>query len=86
MSHLSQIKSKILTLEGGLFQRLCDDWLQRKGYEHINPIGMMQTKDKVTKGTPDTLIPQSDGTYIFSEYTTQIEKLFKKLKDDIEKC
>lgn len=86
MANLNQIKQKILELEAGKFQRLCDDWLYRKGYENINPVGMMKTTDRVTKGTPDTLIPQSSGTYIFSECSVQQKRLAEKIESDIEKC
>ncbi|MGF1779776.1 DNA replication protein [Vibrio nomapromontoriensis] len=86
MGSQNQIKSKLLEMEGGKFQRLCDDWLYRKGYENINPIGMMNTTDRVVKGTPDCLFMQKNGKYIFSEYTVQQERLANKLKDDIEKC
>ncbi|MCC5878305.1 MAG: DNA replication protein [Idiomarina sp.] len=86
MGSQNQIKSKLLEMEGGKFQRLCDDWLHRKGYENINPIGMMDTTDRVVKGTPDCLFMQASGKYIFSEYTVQQERLANKLKDDIEKC
>lgn len=86
MATLNQIKNKLLELEGGVFQRLCDDWLHRKGYKNINPIGMMQITDRVVKGTPDTLLIQKDGKYIFSEYTVQQSCLFDKISDDIDKC
>ena len=86
MGSQNQIKSKLLEMEGGKFQRLCDDWLHRKGYENINPIGMMSTTDRVVKGTPDCLFMQKNGKYIFSEYTVQQDRLSNKLKDDIEKC
>ncbi|WP_429070471.1 hypothetical protein [Aeromonas veronii] len=55
MGSQNQIKLKLLELEGGTFQRLCDDWLHRKVFENINPIGMMQVTDRVVKGTPDSL-------------------------------
>lgn len=86
MGSLNQIKSKLLELEGGKFQRLCDDWLHRKGYENINPIGMMATTDRVVKGTPDCLLIQPDGKFVFSEYTVQQNRLAIKLEDDICKC
>lgn len=86
MGTINEIKSKLLELEGGAFQRLCDDWLFRKGYENINAIGMMQTTDRVVKGTPDCLIIQPDGSYVFTEYTVQQDRLAKKLEDDINKC
>ncbi|KKL66141.1 hypothetical protein LCGC14_2147970 [marine sediment metagenome] len=86
MTIANRIRSKLLELEGGVFQRLCDDWLHRKGYENINSIGMMDTTDRVTKGTPDCLFIQPDGYYVFSEYTVQQNRLAAKLEDDISKC
>ena len=86
MGTINEIKSKLLELEGGAFQRLCDDWLFRKGYENINAIGMMQVTDRVVKGTPDCLIMRPDGSYVFTEYTVQQDRLAKKLEDDINKC
>ena len=86
MASINQIKSKLLEMEGGAFQRLCDDWLHRKGYENINSIGMMQTTNKVVQGTPDSLILQEDGSYIFSEYSSQEKNLASKFEDDINKC
>src|SRR3990167_483066 len=86
MGSQNQIKSKLLEMEGGKFQRLCDDWLYRKGLENINPIGMMKTTDRVVKGTPDCLFMQENGKYIFSEYTVQQDRLANKLEDDINKC
>jgi hypothetical protein len=44
-------------------------------------------RDKVRKGTPDTLIPTNDGKYVFAEYTTISERqVFTKFKEDIAKC
>ncbi len=86
MGSLNQIKSKLLEMEGGIFQRLCDDWLHRKGYKNINPIGMMTMTDRVVKGTPDCLFIQSNGKYVFSEYTVQQVRPAQKLEDDICKC
>jgi DNA polymerase III delta prime subunit len=86
MNATNQIRAKLLELEGGIFQRLCDDWLHRKGYDNINAIGMMQSTDRVTKGTPDCLFIQPDGFYVFSEYTVQQNRLAVKLEDDINKC
>ncbi|CZJ19880.1 hypothetical protein ACX1FB_05860 [Legionella pneumophila] len=86
MGTINQIKAKLLELEGGKFQRLCDDWLHRKGYENINAIGMSQINDRVVKGTPDSLLIQSNGQYIFAEYTVQQNRLVQKLQKDISKC
>ena len=86
MNKSNLIKRKILELEGGRFQRLCDDWLYKKGYKNLNPIGMMTVTDRVTTGTPDSLILEDDGSYIFAEHTAQQDGLFSKVEKDIEKC
>lgn len=83
---INQIKLKLLELEGGLFQRLCDDWLYKRGYQNLNAIGMTNTSNKTKTGTPDTLLPQNNGMYIFSEYTTQQGHVRSKIEDDINKC
>lgn len=73
-------------MEGGKFQKLADAYLHKKGYEQINSLGSVIGTDKTRKGTPDTFIPLPNGKYVFAEYTTQQENVFKKLKGDLEKC
>lgn len=86
MSRITDIKSKINSLEGGAFQELCDALLARKGYEAIHAYGMQAGTMKTTKGNPDTYFKSKNGKYIFVAYTTQKDNLFKKAKEDIEKC
>ena len=86
MGNQNQIKSKLLEMEGGKFQRLCENWLYREGFKNIHSIGMMKTTDRVVKGTPDCLIMQENGKYIFAECTVQQKRLANKLEDDISKC
>ena len=86
MNKSNQIKNKIQELEAGKFQRLCDDLLYKKGYRNLNAIGMMATADRVRTGTPDSLIQQDDGSYIFAEYTAQQSSLLAKAEEDITKC
>lgn len=86
MAAINQIKAKLLELEGGAFQRLGDHWLHKRGYENLNAIGMTQISNKTKTGTPDTLIIQNNGKYIFVEYTTQQLTSRKKLETDIDKC
>lgn len=86
MTQGNTVRAKLLQLDGGAFQRLCDDWLFKKGYENINAIGMTLDSNKVTTGTPDSLLIQDDGKYIFSEYTVQQTGLVAKIHDDIDKC
>ncbi|MBR5565770.1 MAG: hypothetical protein IKW08_06370 [Roseburia sp.] len=86
MSKWTDIKAKINMLEGGAFQELCDALLSRKGYEGIHAYGMQAGTMKTTKGNPDTYFKSKTGKYIFVAYTTQKDYLFKKAKEDIEKC
>jgi hypothetical protein len=86
MSKINQIQKALLELDGGAFQKLADNYLHKKGYEHINSLGSVIGSDKVRKGTPDTWVTLPSGKYIFAEYTTQKEEVFEKIKNDLEKC
>lgn len=87
MAKINQIQIALKELDGGAFQKLADSYLLRKGYTQINPIGSVAGSNKVRQGTPDTLIPDNDEKYIFSEYTTIHEdKVFSKFSEDITKC
>ena len=87
MAKINQIQNAIMELGGGAFQKLADSYLLRKGYPQINPVGSVAGSNKVRKGTPDTLIPTSDGKYVFGEYTTiSNNQVCSKFSDDIAKC
>lgn len=85
ISKTVQIKQKILTLDGGTFQNLCNDYLSRIGYKDIVALGSEAGTQKTTKGTPDAYFKTKDDKFIFVEYTTQ-KSLTKKLKKDIDNC
>lgn len=86
MSILTDIKRKILELEGGAFQEFCDAYLVRKGYEGILELGMQSGTMKTTTGNPDTYFRSKSGKYIFVAYTTQKSNIYKKIEEDIDKC
>lgn len=87
MAKINQIQNELKELDGGAFQKLADSYLLRKGYPQINPIGSVAGVNKVRKGTPDTLIPTSDGKYVFAEYTTIANnQVYSKFSEDIAKC
>ena len=86
MKKLEQIKIQLKNLAGSSFQRLCDDWLHKKGYKYINSIGMMAIENRTTTGTPDSLNKAPGEKYIFAEYSIQIKSLANKFEDDINKC
>jgi len=76
----------LLEIDPAGFQRLCDSYLVSRGYDRINPIGLVIGTDKVAKGTPDTLITRPDGKYVFAEYSTQQDGLAEKFMRDLAKC
>lgn len=41
---------------------------------------------KTTLGTPDSYFVLPNEKYVFVEYTTQKQNLFKKIKEDLHKC
>lgn len=87
MSKINQIQNRIRELDGGVFQKLADAYLHKKGYERINSLGSVIGADKVRKGTPDTLIALPNEKFVFVEHTTiQEDRVFKKLQSDLKKC
>lgn len=86
MAIIESIKQRILQLDAGSFQNLCDSYLYKIGYSNIVSLGGEAGTRKTTPGTPDTYFIALNGKYIFVEYTTQRSGLFAKIKDDLEKC
>ena len=86
MANIESIKQKILQLDAGSFQNLCDSYLYKIGYPNIVSLGGEAGTRKTTRGTPDTYFIASNGKYVFVEYTTQKKNLFAKIENDLEKC
>lgn len=87
MAIITDIEAKILQLEGGAFQELCDSYLFKKtGYKNITQYGKQAGTMKTAKGTPDTYFIKPNGKYALIQYTTAQEGIFDKIKKDIEKC
>ncbi|MEG0362064.1 MAG: hypothetical protein RR602_10560 [Longicatena sp.] len=86
MANIESIKQKILQLDAGSFQNLCDTYLYKSGYPNIVSLGGEAGTRKTTPGTPDTYFIALDGKYIFVEYTTQKANLFTKIEEDLKKC
>lgn len=86
MATITTIKEKILSLDAGSFQILCDSYLSREGYPNIVALGTHAGTQKTTRGTPDTYFRLSNGKYVFVEYTTQRDRLVEKIREDIRKC
>lgn len=86
MNNLETIKQKILQLDPGSFQNLCESCLFEMYKTNIVTLGGEPGSRKTTKGTPDAYLKTPEGKYILAEYTTQQNSLFKKIKSDIQKC
>lgn len=86
MNYTNIIECKLKELEGGKFQRLCNDLLNRLGYGIVTNSGGMDGTDKTIKGTPDAYIHLKNGKFVFIEYTVQHTRIYDKFYKDIEKC
>src|SRR5262245_28715363 len=86
MSKLNQIQVALKGIDQAKFQKLCDAYLHKRGYDNVNPLGVVIGADKVVKGTPDTFFASSNGRYVFAEYTTQQKGVFRKVLADLQKC
>ena len=74
-----------MELDGAAFQKLGDCYFFKKGLGTIEARGSVAGRNKTKPGTPDTLFITKDN-YIMVEYSTQVDGLGNKFKDDIEKC
>lgn len=86
MAIIDEIKQRILQLDPGSFQSMCDSYLSKIGYPNIVSLGTQAGTRKTTRGTPDTYFFDANGKYVFVEYTTQQRDLSTKIKVDIQKC
>lgn len=86
MAVIDEIKQRILQLDAGSFQSMCDRYLSKIGYPNIVSLGTQAGTQKTTRGTPDTYFCDANGKYVFVEYTTQQSNLPAKIKADIQKC
>lgn len=86
MATITDIKSRICQMAPAPFQEFCDTLLHKKGYGIVHGYGMKAGTGKTTIGNPDTYFRKENGKYVFVAYTTQVESIYSKLKDDIDKC
>ena len=86
MATVNTIENRILEMDGGEFQKLCDAYLYAIQYGKPNSTGGVAGANKVRTGTPDTFFELPNGKLIFAEYTVQKDRLFEKLMSDLGKC
>jgi len=87
MTRLNAIQSAILSLDGGTYHNLVDEYLYKKyDFENIHSLGVETGTNKSTKGIPDSFVEHEDATYTPIMYGTVKDSPFSKLKKDIKSC
>lgn len=86
MNIIRDIKRKIDELSPPDFEEFCNNLLSKQGYGTLHGYGMKAGTGKTTIGNPDAYLRTKNGKYIFVVYTTQKSELYKKIKEDIDKC
>lgn len=86
MASITDIKRKILELAPAPFQEFCDTLISKHGYGEIHGLGMKAGTGNTTKGNPDTYFRKENGKYLLVAYTITQKDIYRKLKNDIDKC
>ncbi len=87
MSRFQAIENGLSTINGAVFQELCDSYLllKNKNYLAFSRTGSQVGKQKTTKGTPDSFFLLPNGNFLYVEITTDTSTK-KKLANDIRAC
>ena len=85
MIRITDIESRLIEMEQGMFQKVCNEILCMQGYLPYKYTGSVKGKNKTKKGTPDSVFINNDK-YIYVEMTTQEDKIYSKAKKDVKKC
>lgn len=80
------IEMRLIQIEPGIFQKVCNEILCKKGYIPYKYTGSVKGSNKTKFGTPDAVFIDSEQKYVYVEITTQKDKLDSKIKDDVKKC
>lgn len=70
IANSESIKQKILQLDAGSFQNLCDSYLYKIGCPNIVSFGGEAGTRRTTLGTPDTYFIGSNEKYVFVGFVT----------------
>lgn len=86
--NINTIEQRLLTLEGGTFQKLCVELFKKKHPDYlVQANGGSLGSNKTTKGHPDFWLKKNDSpSFILVECTTESKNLKKKIKSDVEAC
>ena len=80
------IEISLIPIEPGIFQKVCNEILCKKGYIPYKYTGSVKGSNKTKLGTPDSVFIDSEQKYVYVEITTQKEKIDSKIEDDVKKC
>ena len=86
MIRITDIENRLMEIEQGMFQKVCNEILCMQGYTPYKYTGSVKGKNKTKKGTPDSVFMDNNKKYVYVEMTTQEEKIYSKVKKDVEKC
>lgn len=86
MTELTDIKSRIIQLPPAMFEEFCSTLLYKEGHKNIYELGIKAGTGKTKTGNPDTYSRNNNGKYTFVVFTTQQNKIYDKLLEDISKC
>lgn len=79
MAIINTIKQKILKLDQGTFQNLCDQILYSLGYSNFVSLGSQSGTQKTTPGTPDTYCINEDNKYVLLNIQHSKQDFVKRL-------
>ena len=63
MLAIIDIQNKLKEVEGGMFQKICNELLSAKGYMPYKLTGSAVGSNKSRKGTPDSVYLDSENKY-----------------------
>ena len=86
MLRTADIEMRLIQIEPGVFQKVCNEILCKKGYIPYKYTGSVKGSNKTKLGTPDSVFIDSEQKYVYIEITTQKDKLDSKIKGDVKKC
>ena len=87
MSYINDIQQAIISLDGGGYEKLIDEYLYKKyGFSNIQPLGVQTATNKPTKGIPDSYVRTETGKYILICCGHVRDQAVEKIKKDIDAC
>ena len=82
MLRTADIEMRLIQTESGIFQKVCNEILCKKGYIPYKYTGSVKGSNKTRLGTPDSVFIDSEHKYVYVEITTQQDKIDLKISDN----